>query len=127
MNASVTLLCDPPSLRALAYLSPPPPNMTALVRPAPEDAFDTEHLSLTLSVAVVPTFSAAVEHINKHGSHHTDCIVTEDQDQARAFCRGVDSAGTFVNASTRFADGFRYGFGTEVSVSYTIPLFLAQH
>ncbi len=56
-------------------------------------------------------------HINAHSSHHTDTIVTEDTNAASLFCRGVDSAGTFVNASTRFADGFRYGFGTEVGIS----------
>jgi glutamate-5-semialdehyde dehydrogenase len=65
----------------------------------------------------VPSLSAAIKHINAHSSHHTDCIVTEDETAASTFCRGVDSAGTFVNASTRFADGFRYGFGTEVGIS----------
>jgi glutamate-5-semialdehyde dehydrogenase len=88
--------------------------MVTHVKPAPADAFDTEHLALTLSVRAVPSLHDAIAHINKHGSHHTDCVVSEDDGVARTFCRGVDSAGTFVNASTRFADGFRYGFGTEV-------------
>lgn len=59
----------------------------------------------------------AISFINVHSSHHTDCIVTETPTAASTFCQGVDSAGTFVNASTRFADGFRYGFGTEVGIS----------
>ena len=56
-------------------------------------------------------------HINKHGSHHTDCIITESSSAGSTFVRGVDSAGVFVNVSTRFADGFRYGFGAEVGIS----------
>jgi len=68
-------------------------------------------------VKSVPSLSSAIQHINNHSSHHTDSIVTEDDTNAKAFCRGIDSAGVYVNASTRFADGFRYGFGTEVGVS----------
>ena len=109
LAADVTLLCDGPSLGAL----PASPH----VQPAPPDAYTTEHLSLTLSVLTVPSLGAAIAHINAHSSHHTDCIVAEHAQAASVFCRGVDSAGTFVNASTRFADGFRYGFGTEVGIS----------
>lgn len=65
----------------------------------------------------VSSLSEAIVHINDHSSHHTDSIVTENEENGTRFCRGVDSAGVFVNASTRFADGFRYGFGTEVGVS----------
>lgn len=65
----------------------------------------------------VPSLQSAIQFINSHSSHHTDCIVTESEEAASIFCRGVDSAGTYVNASTRFADGFRYGFGTEVGIS----------
>jgi glutamate-5-semialdehyde dehydrogenase len=65
----------------------------------------------------VPSLQSAIQFINAHSSHHTDTIVTESELAASAFCRGVDSAGTFVNASTRFSDGFRYGFGTEVGIS----------
>ncbi|KAJ6620663.1 glutamate-5-semialdehyde dehydrogenase [Mycena sp. CBHHK59/15] len=110
LAANVRLLCDPPTLRAL---SPPPTNAA----PAGPTAYTTEHLALTLSVRALPSLQAAVQHINAHSSHHTDCIVTESERAAAAFCRGVASAGTFVNASTRFADGFRYGFGTEVGIS----------
>jgi glutamate-5-semialdehyde dehydrogenase len=68
-------------------------------------------------VIVLPSLESAIQFINSHSSHHTDSIVTESDTSASTFCRGVDSAGTFVNASTRFADGFRYGFGTEVGIS----------
>jgi glutamate-5-semialdehyde dehydrogenase len=115
MTHSVTLLCDEPTLSALQPLNGP--HRGTLVRPSTPDAYVTEHLSLTLSVLAVPSLEAAMQHINAHSSHHTDCIVTESEANASAFCRGVDSAGTFVNASTRFADGFRYGFGTEVGIS----------
>ncbi|KAI0741372.1 gamma-glutamyl phosphate reductase [Daedaleopsis nitida] len=117
LAADVKLLCDPSSLEVLRTLSPAPSNFGTHVEAATPDAYTTEHLSLTLSVLTLPSLEAAISHINAHSSHHTDCIVTEDQAAASKFCRGVDSAGTFVNASTRFADGFRYGFGTEVGIS----------
>lgn len=117
LAANVELLCDTSSLEALQNLSPSPNNLSTHVKPSTPDSYETEHLSLTLSVLSVPSLSAAMEHINAHSSHHTDSIVTEDESHASQFCRGVDSAGTFVNASTRFADGFRYGFGTEVGIS----------
>ncbi|KAF4734763.1 hypothetical protein FOZ62_025730 [Perkinsus olseni] len=79
--------------------------------------FDTEWCSLECSMHVVPSLDAAVDHINVHGSHHTDCIITGDPEAADEFMRKVDSAGVYWNASTRFADGFRYGFGAEVGVS----------
>ena len=79
--------------------------------------YDTEWCDLTLSVKVVTDVTEAVDHINTHGSHHTDCIVAEDRLAADVFMRRVDSAGVYCNASTRFADGFRYGFGAEVGVS----------
>ncbi|KAJ7148387.1 gamma-glutamyl phosphate reductase [Mycena crocata] len=109
LDANVHLLCDAATLKAL----PPHP----LAEPSTPAAYTTEHLSLTLSVLALPSLPAAVRFINAHSSHHTDAIVTESTPAASAFCRGVDSAGAFVNASTRFADGFRYGFGTEVGIS----------
>ncbi|KAI0730946.1 gamma-glutamyl phosphate reductase [Earliella scabrosa] len=117
LAADVKLLCDRPSLAVLQGLSPAPSKLATHVEPATPEAYTTEHLSLTLSVLTVPSLQAAISHINAHSSHHTDSIVTEDEAAASTFCRGVDSAGTFVNASTRFADGFRYGFGTEVGIS----------
>lgn len=117
LEANVELRCDPVTLAELNNLKSVPQNFSKLVKPAHEEDYETEHLSLTLSVLALPSLSAAVEFINAHSSHHTDCIVTESEAAASIFCRGVDSAGTFVNASTRFADGFRYGFGTEVGIS----------
>lgn len=79
--------------------------------------FDEEFLSHTMAVRAVPSADAAIDHINCHGSQHTDCVVTEDAGVAEGFMRRVDSAGVYHNASTRFADGFRYGFGAEVGIS----------
>lgn len=117
LAANVRLLCDASTLDALNLLSPPPSNLQSHVQPSTPASYATEHLSLTLSVVAVPSLESAIQFINSHSSHHTDCIVTECETASSIFCRGVDSAGTFVNASTRFADGFRYGFGTEVGIS----------
>ncbi|EGW31823.1 gamma-glutamyl phosphate reductase [Spathaspora passalidarum NRRL Y-27907] len=87
------------------------------IKDAEEDAFDKEWLSLDISVDLIDNVSAAIAHINLHSSKHTDCIITEDKAKANLFLHGVDSAGIYWNASTRFADGFRYGFGTEVGIS----------
>ncbi len=87
------------------------------VVPATEEDWRTEYSDLVLSVRVVKDISEAMGHINNFGSHHTDSIVSEDQHAQELFLASVDSAGVFVNASTRFADGFRYGFGAEVGVS----------
>lgn len=81
-----------------------------------EDEFK-EYLSLTASVKLVSGVEEACEHINSFGSHHTDCIITENDDAAAVFMQLVDSAGVYRNVSTRFADGFRYGFGAEVGIS----------
>lgn len=114
--AGVQLRCDPATLGALATLTSSS-GFASHVQASSAEDYTTEHLSLTISVLAVPSLPAAISHINSHSSHHTDCIVTEDESAASIFCRAVDSAGTFVNASTRFADGFRYGFGTEVGIS----------
>lgn len=84
---------------------------------ATEADYDTEHLSLTLAVKTVASLSEAVAHINAHGSGHTESIMTADADDAERFMNQVDSAGAYWNASTRLADGMRYGFGTEVGIS----------
>ncbi|KAK7687649.1 hypothetical protein QCA50_008864 [Cerrena zonata] len=108
-----------PSSQPMFNSLPHPLHLTSFthVHPSTPESYTTEHLSFTLSVLTVPSLPAAISHINSHSSHHTDCIVTENENHASVFCRGVDSAGTFVNASTRFADGFRFGFGTEVGIS----------
>ena len=76
-----------------------------------------EYLDLVASVKLVGGIEEAVEFINSHGSHHTDSIITEDSNAAAIFMQMVDSAGVYHNCSTRFADGFRYGFGAEVGIS----------
>lgn len=78
---------------------------------------DTEYLDYIVSAKVVGNVEEAIAHINKHGSHHTDCIITENKETALIFMKLVDSAGVYQNCSTRFADGYRYGFGAEVGIS----------
>jgi glutamate-5-semialdehyde dehydrogenase len=117
LAVNVMLLCDQQTLDALTRISSSLPGLSTLVHPSTPASYETEHLSLTLSVVTVNSLESAIQFINSHSSHHTDSIVTESEAAASAFVRGVDSAGTFVNASTRFADGFRYGFGTEVGIS----------
>lgn len=79
--------------------------------------FDREFLSLDCAVKFVHSTEDAIAHINQHSSKHTDAIITENKAKAELFMKGVDSSGVYWNASTRFADGFRYGFGTEVGIS----------
>lgn len=82
-----------------------------------DEDFRTEYLDLILSVKVVADVEEAIDHINRYGSHHTDSIITRDDAAADRFLQMVDSAGVYRNCSTRFADGFRYGFGAEVGIS----------
>ncbi len=84
---------------------------------AAETDFGKEYLDYIISVKIVDSLDEAIYHINKHGSHHTDSIITEDKDSAEKFMLLVDSAGVYHNCSTRFADGYRYGFGAEVGIS----------
>lgn len=83
---------------------------------AAED-FETEYLDAIIGIHIVDSLEEAIEHINAHGSHHTDGIMTENDERAAKFFALVDSAGVYQNCSTRFADGFRYGFGAEVGIS----------
>jgi glutamate-5-semialdehyde dehydrogenase len=89
----------------------------ASVRAATEEDWATEYSDLILSIKVVDALTNAIAHINTYGSRHTEAIVTEDRQAAAEFMAQVDAAGVFHNCSTRFADGFRYGFGAEVGIS----------
>ena len=82
-----------------------------------EGDFNKEYLDWIMTVKKVSGLQEAIESINANGSHHTDCIITTDAAKADEFMRYVDSAGVYWNCSTRFADGFRYGFGAEVGIS----------
>lgn len=84
---------------------------------ADEEDWDTEYLDYILAVKVVGSGADAVTHINRHGSQHTDCIVTSDEENAERFLREVDSACVFHNVSTRFSDGEEFGFGAEIGIS----------
>lgn len=91
-------------------------DITGCVEATAEDD-NKEYLDYIISAKVVADVDEAIDHINLHGSHHTDCILTETKETALNFMRMVDSAGVYQNCSTRFADGYRYGFGAEVGIS----------
>jgi len=87
------------------------------LRDATDEDWDTEFLSLVLAVRVVDSVQEAIEHVNQHGSGHSEAIVTRDMSSARAFERGVDAACVYINASTRFTDGGEFGMGAEIGNS----------
>ncbi|QGN54926.1 glutamate-5-semialdehyde dehydrogenase [Novosphingobium sp. Gsoil 351] len=87
------------------------------IKPATADDFDTEHLDMILNVAVVDGLDEAMAHIDRHGSHHTDAIVTEDAEAAERFLAEVDSAIVMHNASSQFADGGEFGMGAEIGIA----------
>ena len=87
------------------------------VKRATEKDYHTEYLDLILSVKIVRGLKEAINHINYYGSHHSDAIVTENYDHALEFLRQVDSAAVYVNASTRFTDGYEFGLGAEIGIS----------
>lgn len=87
------------------------------VKPATEEDWGTEYLDAIIAVKVVDDISAAIEHIERYGSHHTDAIITDDQTAAEEFLREVDSAIVLHNASTQFADGGEFGFGAEIGIA----------
>ncbi|MDI4634881.1 glutamate-5-semialdehyde dehydrogenase [Pelomonas sp. V22] len=100
--------------RSLALLGP---IAGAKLAVATEADWDTEYLAPVISIKLVDSLDEAIRHINRHGSHHTDAILTTNHPNAMRFLREVDSASVMVNASTRFADGFEYGLGAEIGIS----------
>jgi glutamate-5-semialdehyde dehydrogenase len=95
---------------AARHLYPP-------AKPTTAEDWDTEYLAFTIGVKIVDSIDAAIDHINEHGSHHTDAILTTDTRAIHTFTTQVDSASVIVNASTRFADGGEYGLGAEIGIS----------
>ena len=87
------------------------------MKAATEEDWTTEYLAPILAVRIVPSLDAAIDHIARYGSQHTDAIVTRDHGNAMRFLREVDSSSVMVNASSRFADGFEYGLGAEIGIS----------
>ncbi|MCX6963867.1 MAG: glutamate-5-semialdehyde dehydrogenase [Verrucomicrobia bacterium] len=107
----VELVADPAAHQILAALGYPK------LREADESSFRTEWLDLILSVRIVETLAAAIDHIEIFGSHHSDAIVTNNEASAQEFLASVDSATVYWNASTRFTDGGEFGFGAEIGIS----------
>ena len=107
----VEMRCDASALALLAAV----PGLRAV--PASDSDWGEEYLAPIISVAVVASLDAAIHHINRHGSHHTDAILSTNHINAMRFLREVDSASVMVNTSTRFADGFEYGLGAEIGIS----------
>ena len=108
--AGVRIRADAPAQAVLAGAGVP-------CEAATEADWRTEYLDLTISVRTVESLAEAIAHINRYGSHHTDGILTQDDAAAQRFFALVDSAGVYQNCSTRFADGYRYGFGAEVGIA----------
>ncbi len=111
-EAGVELRCDERSFALLKNMG-----FLKAILHATEEDWRTEYNDLILSIKIVDSLDEAIDHINKYGSHHTDAIVTEDKSNAGRFIDLVDSSSVMWNASTRFADGFRYGKGAEVGIS----------
>jgi glutamate-5-semialdehyde dehydrogenase len=108
-DKGVEMRCDDAAAAHLAGLGG--------VVPATEADWAEEYLAHIISIKVVPDLDAAIAHVNRYGSHHTDAILTTNHASAMRFLREVDSASVMVNASTRFADGFEYGLGAEIGIS----------
>ena len=110
LHAKGVRLHGDPAVREMLRSSP-------LAELRPVDDWHIEYGEPELALGIVASLDAAIEHIHAHGSSHTESILTEDPETAERFLREVDAAGVFHNVSTRFADGFRYGFGAEVGIS----------
>ena len=123
LSKGVVLRCDQQSKAALEKHLPQ--DTAILLQDATDADFQTEFLDLILAIRTITStpdnplgaVDTAIEHINTHGSHHTDAVLTSSKEVADRFCNGIDSACKFWNCSTRFCDGMRFGFGTEVGIS----------
>ncbi|MDR2471028.1 MAG: glutamate-5-semialdehyde dehydrogenase [Treponema sp.] len=118
------LHCDGPSLSAITGTEKrlrtgetPPPHSGLVLKEAVEADWETEFLDYILAVKTVDSLNEAIEHINRYGTGHSEAILTEDLRAAEDFCRRVDAACVYVNASTRFTDGGAFGFGAELGIS----------
>ncbi|MGC9162846.1 MAG: glutamate-5-semialdehyde dehydrogenase [Thiomonas sp.] len=113
VRKGVEMRCCPASRAILLAV----PGAAPLLREATEADWATEYLAPIISIKLVEDVNAAIAHINRYGSGHTDAILTRDHPRAMQFLREVDSSSVMVNASTRFADGFEYGLGAEIGIS----------
>ncbi|TGC08454.1 glutamate-5-semialdehyde dehydrogenase [Methanolobus halotolerans] len=111
-ESGVEMRCDEQSYAILEMID----FLKSILR-ATEDDWSTEYNDLIISIKIVGSMDEAIEHINTYGSHHTDAIITENKFKRKVFTDLVDSSSVMINASTRFADGFRYGKGAEVGIS----------
>ncbi|MBQ8828805.1 MAG: glutamate-5-semialdehyde dehydrogenase [Burkholderiaceae bacterium] len=107
----IEMRCDPLSFEILSALS------GTKIKEASKEDWSTEYNAPIISIRVVSNIDEAIEHINQHGSHHTDAIITTDVNASNRFLREVDSSSVMLNTSTRFADGFEYGLGAEIGIS----------
>lgn len=115
LDKGVSLRCDQASMATLTKVIPV--DKATKITLATYADYETEFLDLVLAIKTVSSTEEAIGHINAHSSGHTDIIITESREEANRFMNSIDSAGVFWNASSRFADGMRYGFGTEVGIS----------
>lgn len=111
-ESRVILYADRPAYKALEGHYP-----AALLQPATEESFGTEFLDYKMAVKTVASLDEALAHIRHYGSRHSECIVTENEEHARRFCRDVDAACVYVNAPTSFTDGAQFGLGAEIGIS----------
>lgn len=91
--------------------------LTAAAMPATEESWYTEYNDLVMNCRVVDSLEEAIDHINRYGTKHSECIITENKATADTFMRDVDASSVYVNASTRFTDGFEFGYGAEIGIS----------
>lgn len=112
IKSNVFIYADPQAYKALEQHYP-----SELLRPATPESFGTEFLSYTMAVKTVKDLAGAIEHINENSSGHSECIITENKENARLFTRTIDAACIYTNVSTAFTDGAQFGLGAEIGIS----------